>query len=85
MTKSSIANSAENNRVRLTLDLSYRLNEIVDQIAVENDKSKAEVIRSAIEIMRAANQAKKDGMHVGAWSDSNKEGNRETREFVMAL
>lgn len=72
--------SSESARVRLTLDLSQRLNAIVDRIAAENESSKADVLRFAIEFLGAATDAKKAGMHVGAWKDDG--GNRREREFV---
>ncbi len=72
--------SSEAARVRLTLDLSQRLNAIVDRIAAENESSKADVLRFAIEFLGAATDAKKAGMHVGAWKDDD--GNRREREFV---
>jgi hypothetical protein len=72
--------SPEAARVRLTLDLSQRLNAIVDRIAAENETSKADVLRFAIEFLGAATDAKKSGMHVGAWKDDD--GNRREREFI---
>lgn len=72
--------SSEAARVRLTLDLSQKLNAIVDKIAAENETSKADVLRFAIEFLGAATNAKSDGMHVGAWKESD--GTRREREFV---
>lgn len=72
--------SPEIARVRLTLDLSQRLNAIVDRIAAENESSKADVLRFAIEFLGAATEAKKAGMHVGAWKEDG--GTRREREFV---
>ncbi|MGQ0446233.1 MAG: hypothetical protein ACT4O2_14190 [Beijerinckiaceae bacterium] len=73
--------SPEAARVRLTLDLSQKLNAIVDKIAAENDTSKADVLRFAIEFLGAATNAKRDGMQVGAWKESD-DGTRREREFV---
>lgn len=75
-----LSQSPEAVRVRLTLDLSQKLNKIVDRIAAENDTSKADVLRFAIEFLGAASDAKKAGMHVGAWTEAD--GNRREREFV---
>lgn len=72
--------SPEAARVRLTLDLSQRLSAIVDRIAAEHESSKADVLRFAIEFLSAATEAKKAGMHVGAWKEEG--GNRREREFV---
>jgi hypothetical protein len=73
--------SSEAARVRLTLDLSQKLNAIVDKIAAENETSKADVLRFAIEFLGAATNAKSDGMHVGAWKECD-DGTRREREFV---
>jgi hypothetical protein len=78
--ESKPSTSTEAARVRLTLDLSQRLNAIVDRIAAENDTSKTDVLRFAIEFLGAAADAKKAGMHVGAWKDDD--GKRREREFV---
>lgn len=67
-------------RVRLTIDLSQKLNAIVDRIAAEKDTTKADVLRFAIEFLNAADLAKNAGMHVGAWSDEGEK--RLEREFV---
>lgn len=71
----------ESARVRLTLELSQKLNAIVDKIASENDTTKADVLRFAIEFLDAASRARKEGMQVGAWQDSA-DGSRREREFV---
>jgi predicted transcriptional regulator len=68
-------------KVRLTIELSQKLNSIVDKIATENETSKADVLRFAIEFLEAATKARKDGMQVGAWEDKPDGGRRE-REFV---
>jgi hypothetical protein len=73
--------SAEAGKVRLTLDLSQRLNTEVEEIAQLNGTTKADVLRFAIEFLTAATVAKRAGMNVGAWSeDAN--GNRRERVFV---
>ncbi len=68
-------------RVRITLELSAKLNAIVDNIAAENETTKADVLRFAIEFLDAATKAKRDGMQVGAWQD-RPDGGRREREFV---
>ena len=80
-TDTKLSTSPEAARVRLTLDLSQKLNAIVDRIAADNETSKADVLRFAIEFLGAATEAKKDGMTVGAWKE-NSDGNRREREFV---
>jgi hypothetical protein len=76
-----ISQTPEAARVRLTLDLSQKLNAIVEKIAAENGTSKADVLRFAIEFLGAADNAKRDGMRVGAWEETS-DGNRREREFV---
>jgi Arc/MetJ-type ribon-helix-helix transcriptional regulator len=68
-------------RVRLTLELSARLNEAVERLAFSKGISKADVMRNALEFLEKANEAMEDGMHVGAWIES-KDGVRREREFV---
>lgn len=76
----SDATAGEVARVRLTLDLSKRLNNEVERLAQANGTSKADVLRFAVEFLAAATAAKADGMHVGAWT--NKDGIRSEREFI---
>lgn len=52
----------------LTPDLSELLNEIVREAFV----SKAEVVRHALELLKAARAAKKDGHYIGAVKDRRK-------------
>lgn len=69
-----------NDRVRLTLDLSNRLNVELERLSELRQESKADTLRFGIELLIAADRAKNDGMTVGAWSaDGNK-----TREFIGA-
>ncbi len=77
----SPAASPEAARVRLTLDISQRLNAIVDSLAAEKDTTKADVLRFAVEVLSAATEAKKSGMHVGAWVE-DADGTRREREFI---
>lgn len=68
-------------RIRLTLDLSPRLNSVLERIAQTKGVSKADVLRTAVEFLERANTAIDDGMLVGAWKDE-KNGNRKEREFL---
>jgi len=80
--KGTIKDIGENaNRVRMTIDLSQRLNGVIDRIAEANDSTKADVMRLAIEFLEAGMKAKDAGMNVGGWSvDGN--GVRHERVFV---
>ena len=68
-------------RVRLTLDLSLRLNAVVEKIAQSRGVTKADVLRTAVEFLDRANSAIEDGMLVGAWKE-DKAGVRREREFI---
>lgn len=84
-TMESVATTAAHNRdsarVRLTLDLSTRLNEAVEQLARDEGSSKADILRFAVEFLTAAKKAKEAGMHVGAWIEPPN-GTRIEREFI---
>lgn len=56
-------------RVRLTLDLSPRLNAVVEKIAASKGTTKADVLRAGIEYLEMAFSASDDGLNVGAWKD----------------
>ena len=73
---------AENERVRMTLDLSARLNEELERLAKETSKSKAELLRLGVDYLLRAEKAIKDGMTVGAWKEDESKGIRHEREFV---
>ena len=68
-------------RVRLTLELSQRLNAEVERLAAARQTSKADILRIALEFLSAAESAKSSGMHVGAWRERNGERTSE-RVFV---
>jgi hypothetical protein len=75
-----VESSDETNKVRLTLDLSKKLNTEVEHLAQANGTTKADVLRFAIEFLSAATAARRAGMHVGAWSEAD--GKRREREFI---
>lgn len=66
-------------RIRLTLDLSPRLNAVVERIAGNKGTTKADVLRAAIEYLEMAETAANDGLQVGAWRDT--ETKRTERVF----
>ncbi len=70
----------ETARVRMTLDLSKRLNDEIERLAAERQISKADILRFAVELLSAADRAKRAGMLVGAWKEEH--GTRKEREFV---
>ncbi len=79
---SNETNKTETSRVRMTLDLSQRLNDVAERIAKNKQTTKAEVLRFALEFLSAAENAKESGMHVGAWSQNDTDGTRVEREFI---
>lgn len=56
-------------RTRLTLDMSARLNQAVEDFASENGFTKAEVLRNAVEFLLKAKRASNEGLTVGAWKN----------------
>lgn len=67
-------------RVRLTLDLSTRLNSSLEGLAARKSLGKADTLRFAIEFLSAAIAAKDSGMSVGAWGE--RDGVKIEREFI---
>jgi hypothetical protein len=82
MTKTLKAPEADSKRVRFTIELTKRLDEILDDIASENGSTKAEVLRFAIDFLEAGMKAKKDGLIVGGWQDDNEGVRKRERVFV---
>lgn len=72
----------DNKRVRYTVELTKRLDEVLGQIAEENDSTKAEVLRFAIDFLEAGVKAKKDGMTVGGWTDDPNGHRTKERVFI---
>lgn len=71
----------DSKRVRYTVELTDRLDSILDKIAEDKGSSKAEVLRFAIDFLEAGMRAKKDGMHVGGYVTDDGKIVRE-REFI---
>jgi predicted DNA-binding protein len=69
-------------KIRLTLDLSQKLNAVVEKIAAEKGTTKADVLRAAIEYLDMADDASKEGMKVGAWK---KEDNVRTERIFGGI
>jgi hypothetical protein len=72
----------EAKRVRFTIELSRRLDEMLEGIAAENGQSKAEVLRFAIDFLGAGVKAKKEGMTVGGYTKDTDGNLKREREFV---
>lgn len=72
--------SNDDAKYRFTVDVSKRLAEKIELMAKESGRTKAEVFRTAIQLLSSARDAKEVGMHVGAWRDDTEL--RIEREFV---
>jgi len=68
-------------RSRLTLDLSTRMTAALNAYADKHGISKAEALRTALELLMAADNAAEDGLKVGAWGTDDH--HRVEREFVL--
>lgn len=66
-------------RVRLSLDVSPELNQLLEELARETDSSKSDVLRKAIALMDVAVEAKEQGKKLYV-SDRAPEG--ASREIV---
>lgn len=75
-------NETDPKRVRFTIELNQRLDEILAEIADENGSTKAEVLRFAIDFLEAGMKAKKDGMTVGGWTEDAEGERKRERVFV---
>jgi regulator of PEP synthase PpsR (kinase-PPPase family) len=65
-------NQKVNEKVRLNLQVSQELNQLLEEIADTSGTNRTDVIRQALALMKVAHNAKKDGRHVGIVSDANK-------------
>lgn len=55
---------ANNNRTRLTFDVSSELNEMLERLAAQTSATKSEVLRKAIALMDVAVDAKTKGQKI---------------------
>jgi hypothetical protein len=67
-------------RTRLTLDLSNRMTSALNVYAEKHGITKAEALRSAVDLLMAADNASEEGLKVGAWKTEG--DTRLEREFV---
>jgi metal-responsive CopG/Arc/MetJ family transcriptional regulator len=63
---------ATGERVRMNLQVSAELNELLEKIAGDTGSNRSEVIRQALALMKAAYEAKQRGKHIGFVSDPDK-------------
>jgi len=67
-------------RSRLTLDLSTRMTGALNAYADKHGVSKAEVLRTALDLLMVADRAVDEGLSVGAWKIDHDQ--RIERQFV---
>jgi predicted transcriptional regulator len=61
-----------NEKVRLNLQVSRELSNVLDEIAESSGGNRTDVIRQALALMKVAHDAKKDGRHLGLVSERSK-------------
>jgi ribbon-helix-helix CopG family protein len=59
-------------KVRLNLQMSGEMNELLEKIADDSGRNKSEVIRQAFALIKFAHEAKQKGKHLGVVSDPDK-------------
>ncbi len=59
-------------KVRLNLQVSQELSNVLDEIAESSGGSRTDVIRQALALMKVAHEARKDGRHLGLVSERSK-------------
>ncbi|MGH9827358.1 MAG: ribbon-helix-helix protein, CopG family [Blastocatellia bacterium] len=58
-------------KVRMNMQISAELNEMLEKIADDTGSNRSEVIRQALALMKVAYDAKKKGKHIGLATDAN--------------
>lgn len=59
-------------KLRMNVQISQELVELIDGIAEEAEVNRTDVIRQALALMKVAHDAKKRGKHIGLASDPDK-------------
>jgi hypothetical protein len=59
-------------KVRLNLQVSNELNNVLEEIADSTGSTKTDVIRQALALMKVAHNAKRNGKHLGVVEDPDK-------------
>lgn len=66
---------------RVSLDLTGEQNEVLERLARKSGRSKAEVLRLALEVLASASDLKAQRFEVGGWKDDYEKGVRRERAF----
>jgi predicted transcriptional regulator len=64
--------SVMSDKVRINLQVSPELNNILEGIAESSSATKTDVIRQALALVKIAHDAKRNGKHIGLVADSSK-------------
>ena len=59
-------------KLRMNVQLSQELADVIDGIAEEADANRTDVIRQALALMKVAHEAGKKGKHIGIVADPDK-------------
>jgi uncharacterized protein (DUF1778 family) len=59
-------------KVRMNLQVSAELNDLLERIADDTGSNRTDVIRQALALMKVAHEAKQKGRHLGLVSDATK-------------
>jgi metal-responsive CopG/Arc/MetJ family transcriptional regulator len=59
-------------KVRLNLQVSQELSNVLDEIAESSGGNRTDVIRQALALVKIAHEAKKEGRHLGLVSERSK-------------
>jgi predicted transcriptional regulator len=59
-------------KVRMSLQVSQELNQVLEDIAESTGTNRTDVIRQALALMKVAHAARKEGRHLGIVSDARK-------------
>jgi hypothetical protein len=61
----NIENLNSSSKVKLSLHISPRMNELIEQLADESGSTKSDLLRKAISLLQVASTAKRDGHGIG--------------------
>lgn len=63
---------ANGEKIRLSLQISQELNQMLEEIGETTGANRTDVIRQALALMKVAHTAKTNGRHIGIVSDAQK-------------
>jgi metal-responsive CopG/Arc/MetJ family transcriptional regulator len=61
-----------NDKIRMNLQVSAELSDVLDKIAGETGTNRSDVIRQALALMKVAHEAKQKGKKLGLVTDASK-------------